>query len=79
VWEARLSGTGSASATGLQCIRESIQGLFGPGSLWTDDATLTMWSVRGMQSEFAEGGAEVWEPLDISSAEEDRLANARVV
>jgi hypothetical protein len=40
---------------------------------------LTIWPVRDLQSEFAEGGTEVWEPSDISSAEENLLANAKVV
>jgi hypothetical protein len=40
---------------------------------------LAIWPVRDLQSEFAEGGAEVWEPPGISGVEENLLANARVV
>jgi hypothetical protein len=40
---------------------------------------LTIWSISDLQSEFADGGAEGWEPSDISSVEENLLANARVV
>jgi hypothetical protein len=84
-----VGGTGyyfggrSASATGVQCIRESIQGVFGPGSRKADGATRHIYG----QSEVCNlslvvVGWKVWHKIDwhvivAGLPPEDLSANAR--